>query len=133
MTDDQLDKWMAEHVGGWKEIIVKRKGDCPRFTYWERETIKLKLSDRRSRDCPNYTGSGELMLEVMEWLDSKDVSVSIGWSGEDEEGNSLFYVSLFSATSGDDSLFLEVPVRDLPRALCELTHEAFEKDWLKEL
>lgn len=119
MTDAELNEWMAEHVGGWTEHA---KG-------WQSPSGAICLGG-----CPNYTGSGDLVLEVVHRLLGSGWSLNIEETGKAEhEDHPQVYVSITRLIgTGMKTLTRQCAYADLPRALCELTKQASDKGWLKK-
>lgn len=106
LTDAELNEWMAVNVGGMKPDFWNKGLDC--------DGVHIEVA-------PNYTGSGDRMLEVMGEVAKRGIRVDI--KHEQTTGK---YRVVFSWPKYACSELVDAA--DLPRALCELCYELKETD-----
>ena len=121
MTDDQLNEYMAVHVGGWK-IDEPPIGMGKR---WERKDRHIFMDDEK----PDYLHDWNLMREVMERLEACGWGVNITVC---PDGIAVSMCRLELKDGSADTLEVDLlpRIEMLPRAVCEQYHEAREKGWL---
>ena len=103
ITDTKLNEWMIALMG---------------WTFGKMEV--WKRGDEEVWQEPDYHHDGNLMLEVMEWLQDRAFII--------------LPTPLWLTLGVPCQPALRKPYKkwtDLPRALCELCYEAHEKGWLE--